>query len=126
VSSDLVRRLYETIAAADIPGFTAVLAPDVEWRVPGSHDLAGTSKGIAALLTHLAEVARRTGGQVNVHIDEIITGERHTVALVDVDMSVDGQTVHDSQVHVFEVRDDRITSVREYHGDERAFDELFK
>jgi ketosteroid isomerase-like protein len=46
--------------------------------------------------------------------------------VVDVEMTVDGCTVRDHQVHLFVIRDGRIASVREYHGDDRAFDELFK
>jgi ketosteroid isomerase-like protein len=125
VSADVVRAMYDAVGRADIAAFTAVLDPDVQWTVPGRHELAGTFTGVPALLTHLAEVAQRTGGQVRVEVDEILEGERHTLAVVDVEMAVDGQTVHDRQVHLFELDAERITSVREFHGDEKSFDDLF-
>lgn len=125
MSADVVRAMYDAVGRADIAAFTAVLDPDVQWTVPGRHELAGTFTGVPALLTHLAEVAQRTGGQVKVEVDEILEGERHTLAVVDVEMAVDGQTVHDRQVHLFELDAERITSVREFHGDEKSFDDLF-
>jgi len=117
--------MYDAIGRADIPAFTALLDPDIEWKVPGHHYLAGTFKGVPALLTHLAEVAQRTGGHVRVEVVDVLEGDAHIATVVEVDMSVDGQKVHDRQVHLFDLRDGRITAVREYHGDERAFDNLF-
>ena len=60
-----------------------------------------------------------------VALEEVVGGEAYTTAIVDVQMIVDGHPVDDHQVHLFKLRDGRIASVREYHGDERAFDALF-
>jgi len=125
VTEEVVRQMYDAIAVADMQTFIGLLHPDVEWTVPGHHVLAGTTTGVPELLAHLAEVVQRTGGQVQIAVEEITAGERFTTAIVNVQMTVDGQTVDDRQVHVFEVRDNRIVSVREYHSDQRAFDLLF-
>jgi ketosteroid isomerase-like protein len=122
---EVVRQMYDALAALDLNAFTALLDPDVTWTVPGTHSLAGTTSGVPELLAHLAEVAQRTGGQVRVDVKEVVDGDRYTVAVVAVDMTVDGTSVHDHQVHLFEIRHGRIASVREYHGDERASDALF-
>jgi len=124
--ANIVRAMYDALAAADIPTFVALLDPEVEWTVPGRHTLAGTTVGVPALLAHLAEVAQRTAGQVSVEVKDVLSGATYATAVVDVEMTVDGRTVEDHQVHLFGFRDGRIASVREYHGDERAFDELFK
>ena len=117
--------MYDALADADVQTFTGLLDPDIEWTVPGRHSLAGTTVGIPSLLAHLAEVVQRTGGPVSVDVKDIQEGGSYTTAVVDVQMNADGRTVHDRQVHLFELRDHHIVSVREYHGDERAFDELF-
>jgi hypothetical protein len=117
--------MYDALAALDLNAFTALLDPDVSWTVPGRHTLAGTTVGVPALLGHLAEVAQHTGGRVRLDVKEVLDGERYIVAVVEVDMTVDGTSVHDHQVHLFEIRDGRVAAVREYHGDERAFDALF-
>jgi ketosteroid isomerase-like protein len=117
--------MYEALATADVEEFCALLDADIEWTVPGRHTLAGTTVGVPALLAHLAEVARRTGGHVSVEVNDVAVGQSYTTAVVDVTMTVDGETVRDRQVHLFEFRDGRVASVREYHGDERAFDALF-
>jgi len=124
--ADVVRAMYDALAAADIPTFVSLLDPDVQWTVPGRHTLAGTTVGVPALLAHLAEVAQRTAGQVSVDVKDVLAGASYTIAVVDVEMTVDGRSVQDHQVHLFGFRDGRIASVREYHGDEHAFDELFK
>ena len=125
MNDDVVRAMYDAIAGADIPAFTALLDADVRWTVPGNHALAGTFEGVPALLAHLAEVFQATGGHVVVDVRDVVSGDHFTVAVVDVRMTVDGVTVDDSQVHLFEVSNGRITSVREYHGDEAAFARLF-
>ena len=33
--------MYDVLVSADVHAFTALLDPDIEWTVPGSHDLAG-------------------------------------------------------------------------------------
>ena len=118
--------MYEAVVSADVNSFVALLDPEVTWTVPGSHSLAGTTIGVPELLTHLAEVAQRTGGDVRVDVQEVLDGTRYTVAVVDVTMMVDGASVEDHQVHLFEVRDGHIVSAREYHGNERAFEKLFR
>jgi ketosteroid isomerase-like protein len=60
-----------------------------------------------------------------VDIVEILEGHGHVAAVAEVEMAVDGQTVKDRQVHLFDLRDGRIISVHEYHGDEHAFERLF-
>jgi ketosteroid isomerase-like protein len=57
-------------------------------------------------------------------VEEIVGGERYTLAVVHVALTVDDRTVDDRQVHLFELRDGRIIAVREYHGNEQAMKEL--
>src|SRR4051794_37609644 len=121
----VVRQMYDALFSADVKGFTAVLDPDIKWTGPGSHQLSGAFTGVPALLAHLAEVAQRTGGQVRLDVIDVLEGDDLAAAIVDVDMSFDGQTVHDRQVHLFELRSDRIASVREYHGDVGSFERIF-
>jgi uncharacterized protein len=121
---DVVRRMYDALADGDIEGFVALLDPEVAWTVPGRHDLAGTFTGLPNVLAHLAEVFQRTGGQIVVAVGEVVAGERCTMAIVDVQLTVDRRTVDDRQVHLFELRDGRISLVREYHGDEPAMERL--
>jgi uncharacterized protein len=45
----LVREIYEAIAARDIPGFLGRLAPDVEWSSPESLPWGGTHRGPEAV-----------------------------------------------------------------------------
>jgi ketosteroid isomerase-like protein len=124
LNGDVVRQMYEALGRGDIETFVGVLDPNVAWTVPGRHHLAGTFTGVPALLTHLAEVAQRTEGKIAVSVVEVVSGDGHTVAVVDVALSVDCRTVKDRQVHLFALRDGRITSVREYHGDEAAMHDL--
>jgi ketosteroid isomerase-like protein len=123
--ADVVRAMYDALDDADVQTFTGLLDPDIEWTVPGRHALAGTTIGVPSLLAHLADVVQRTAGQVSVDVKDILEGASYTVAVVGVEMAVDGRTVRDHQVHLFELRDQHVVSVREYHGDERAFDDLF-
>ncbi len=126
MSADIVRQLYDAIGQGHVEAFIAVLDPDVVWTVPGQHHLAGTFTGVPALLAHLAEVVQRTEGKIVIDVVEVIAGDRRAVAVVDVELTVDGGSVQDRQVHLFELGDGRITSVREYHGDEQAMQNLLR
>ncbi len=126
MNGDVVRQMYDAIGRGDIETFVGVLDPGVTWTVPGQHHLAGTFTGGPALLAHLAEVAQRTEGKIAVAVVEVFAGDGRVVAIVDVELSVDGRTVQDRQVHLFELRDGRITSVREYHGNEVAMQDLLE
>ena len=126
MSADIVRRLYDAIGQGHVEAFIAMLDPDVVWTVPGRHDLAGTFTGVPALLAHLAEVVQRTEGKIVIDVVEVIAADRRAVAVVDVELTVDGRSVQDRQVHLFELGDGRITSVREYHGDEQAMQDLLR
>ena len=120
----VTRRLYEALSAADMAAFVALLDPSVTWTVPGRHSLAGTSRGLDAVLAHLGEVAQRTGGRIRLDLVEVLAGEAQAAAVVDVEISMDGRTAQDRQVHVIEVRNGRVVSLREYHGDEAAMQSL--
>jgi len=122
----VVRQMYDALFSADVKTFMALLDPEIEWTVPGSHYLAGTFTGVPAVLAHLAEVAQRTGGQVRLSVVDVLEGDGLFAAIADVDMSFDDQSVHDRQVHLFELRDGRIASVREYHGDAGSFERIFR
>jgi ketosteroid isomerase-like protein len=113
-------RLYDALADADMATFVALLDPAVSWTVPGRHSLAGTWRGLEAVLAHLAEVAQRTGGRIRLDLVDVLAGDVHAAAVVDVEISIDGRTATDRQVHVIEVRAGRVVSLREYHGDEAA------
>ena len=126
MSADIVRRLYDAIGQGQVEAFIAMLDPDVVWTVPGQHHLAGTFTGVPALLAHLAEVVQRTEGKIVIDVVEVIAGDRRAVAVVDVELTVDGRSVQDRQVHLFELGDGRITLVREYHGDEQAMQDLLR
>jgi ketosteroid isomerase-like protein len=124
IAADTVRELYAALGRGDVAGFLALLDPSVIWTVPGRHSLAGTWTGVESVMGHLAEVAQRTGGQIALDVVEVLSGGSRAAALVDVSLSIDGRTAQDRQVHLVEVRDGLVVSLREYHGDEEAMARL--
>ena len=53
-NTDVARKLWSAIAAADTDQINDVLAPDVNWRVCGTHRLAGEYRGVHGVLDYLA------------------------------------------------------------------------
>ena len=50
----VAKRFWLATAAGDAEGLASVLAPDVEWRVPGEHPLSGNFASRAEMIDQIA------------------------------------------------------------------------
>jgi ketosteroid isomerase-like protein len=54
----VVERFFAAYAARDVGAVRAALAPDVVWRIPGHHPLAGPKHGVDEVLAFFDQLAR--------------------------------------------------------------------
>jgi uncharacterized protein len=57
-----IARFFTAYAANDRNAISTVLAPDIEWTIPGHHPLSGTKYGVDEVLSFFEQLAR-TGFQ---------------------------------------------------------------
>lgn len=120
----LVQKMYECFGKGDLATIRQELfTPDMVWRVPGRHPLAGTLRGIDEFLAFLGELGK-TGVKVEpIRIDawgdDMVVEVHHgygEVAGVKLDVY---PSCH------FRIKNGRIADVQEYQSDQYAVDNFF-
>ena len=113
----VVRRGYEAFNSGDIETLKGLFAPDAVYRVGGSGGLAGVKQGQEEILAYLGELFSQSGGTVKVELQDLIAGERHTVALQSAQAQRNGQSLEQQGALVFTLRDGKVTEVNEFQED---------
>lgn len=119
----LVRRMFEVYTAHDFDTLrNEILAPDIIWRVPGHHPLAGPKRGADELIAYFAQLA------VAGFTPEVVTVLADDEHVVDVHRgrgSVGEESVDMLWVLVYRIVDGRIAEVDNFAGDQHAADAFF-
>jgi ketosteroid isomerase-like protein len=55
---EIINAFFTAYAARDIPSIREVLAPDIVWRIPGHHPLAGEKRGIEEVVAFFDQLGR--------------------------------------------------------------------
>ena len=118
-NAGLVRRLFEAFDRRDITTITEVIADDAVWHFPGERGaLAGEHRGRAAILRFLATVGVLTAGTFHLELLDITASNDRAVALfTGTGSRPDGRTLENPTALVINVRDGRISEVREFVWD---------
>jgi uncharacterized protein len=55
---EAVSRFFSAYAANDVEGMSSVLAPDIEWTIPGHHPLSGTKHGLNEVVSFFDQLGK--------------------------------------------------------------------
>ena len=55
---EAINRFFSAYAANDVTAMSAVLAPDIEWTIPGHHPLSGTKHGVDEVLSFFGQLGK--------------------------------------------------------------------
>lgn len=116
-NTELVRRGYEAFSAGDLATLGEMFADDAVWHASGNGVLSGAKQGRDAILEYFGELGARSDGNLKVTVQEIIGGEKHTVALQHNHAESGGKTLDVVGAIAFQVRDGKITEGREFFDD---------
>jgi ketosteroid isomerase-like protein len=122
----LVRRGYAAFNTGDIDTLMTLFSTDVVQHVPGHARLAGTYKGIEAVLGYYGKLQEMTGGTfradlVDVHGD----GSGHVCATHQISATRDGAKRVTRGSIVFTLVGDKVTDLLELHADLPGDDAFF-
>ena len=57
-NTDLVHRFFAAYATNDLPTIEAILAPTIQWHIPGHHPLSGIKTGVDEVLAYLKQLGK--------------------------------------------------------------------
>jgi hypothetical protein len=104
-----------------------VLAPEIQWTIPGQNRIAGTYRGIDEVFGYFARRRDLAGGTFRLHRRDILVGETNRIAaLTDGTATIHGVDRRWSTVGLYDVDDhDRIGACWLLALDQHAFDEIW-
>ncbi|WP_427018871.1 nuclear transport factor 2 family protein [Pseudarthrobacter sp. P1] len=111
---ELVRRGYEAFIAGDLATLGELFTDDAVWHVAGGGVLSGAKEGRDAILAYFGELGTRSGGSLNVALDEVFGGETRVVALQHNHAENNGKTLDTDGALAFKVSNGKITEGREF------------
>ncbi|MGH7575770.1 MAG: nuclear transport factor 2 family protein [Longimicrobiales bacterium] len=119
----LVKRMFDVYSAHDFDTLRAeIFAPDVVWRVPGHHPLAGPKRGADELIAYFAQLA------IAGFAPEVVAVVANDDYVIDVHRgrgSVGDDAVDMLWVLLYKIVDGRIAEVDNFAGDQHAADAFF-
>ncbi|MGH8861534.1 MAG: nuclear transport factor 2 family protein, partial [Jatrophihabitantaceae bacterium] len=122
----LVRRGYDAFNSGDMQTLRSILAHDVVQHAPGTSQIAGTYKGIDAVLGMYGKLAELTDGNFRADLIDVFgDGQGHVTALHQVTATRNGVTRVSRGTIVFTFLGDRATDLLEMHADLPGDDAFF-
>lgn len=115
---ELIRQGYAAFNAGDLGTLRELFARDVTQHVPGTTSLAGTYKGVDAVLGYYGKLAEMTDGTfradlVDVHSD----GQGHVLAVNQISATRGGERRVSRGSILFTFLGNKVTDLLELHGD---------
>lgn len=121
----LLRRGFDAFGRGDMETVKEVLSPEAIWHVPGRSAVAGTVRGIDAILAHFMQLFQASGFSLRQEVHDVVAGEAHTVALIHEHAEREGAVLDIDEVLVAHITDGRVAEAWVVPGDQYAFDEFF-
>jgi ketosteroid isomerase-like protein len=121
----IIRKAYDDFAHANIPAVFGAFDPNITWHVPGHSPLSGDHTGddqIGGFFQRTIELSR---GAFNIDVHNVLEDGDLVVALVTVNAQRNSVYASFPEVHVWRVKDGKISEFREYQGDEQREDRFW-
>jgi ketosteroid isomerase-like protein len=104
----------------------ALLAPGVEWHVPGANAIAGDYRGIEEVMAYFARRRDHVARTFRMHPGDVLVGDGDRVAvLTDGTATISGREERWSTVGLYRISGGRIAACRLLALDQAAFDRIW-
>jgi uncharacterized protein len=121
----IIRKGYQDFAKGDIPAVFAVFDPAITWHVPGHSPLSGDFTGHEQVGAFLKRTMELSGGAFSIDVHHVLADGDLVVALTTVNARRNGEAASFPEVHVWRLKSGKVTSFREYQGDEQREDRFW-
>jgi|SRR3990172_6047697 len=120
---ELVRRGYAAFGSGDMDTLRELIAADVVWHSGGHNPLSGDFEGLDATLGLFARFFEVTGGDMSQELHAVLADDEHAVALLKQHIGrPDGRSYDGNEVHVFHLKDGKVTEFWGFGSDQAASD----
>ena len=116
---------YEAFATGDMATVGDLLADDIVWHSGVNNILTGDYEGKEAVFNYFARLMQETGGTFKNEIHDMLANDDHGVALVTFSATRGDKSLEGSIVHVFHMRDEKMTEFWAISEDQAQFDEFW-
>ena len=116
---------YEAFARGDLGAVSELLSDDIVWHSGGNNILTGDYEGKEAVLGFFGALMQESGGTFSNDIHDMLANDDHGVALVTASATRGDKSFEGNVVHVFHMRDDKMTEFWAFNEDQNLFDEFW-
>jgi len=121
----LIKRAYDAFARGDTLGAVAAFSEDILWHVPGRGPLSRDYRGPDEVLGFFGHFMELSGGTFRLQVDDVLAKGDQVVVLCTESAERAGRSWTSPQVHVWTVKNGKVTSFSEYCGDQQSEDEFW-
>ena len=125
LNSVIVRKAYEDFTQGNIPSVFAVFDAGITWHVPGHSPLSGDYTGHDQVGGFFHRTMELSGGAFSIDVHNVLAEDDLVVALVTVNAERNGVSASFPEIHVWQMKDGKVTDFREYQGDEQREDRFW-
>ena len=126
---ELIERLHAAQGAFYAGGpeapLRALLTDDIVWTVPGDNAIAGTYRGIEAVMAYFARRRDLAQRSFRMHPGEVLVGTEHVAVLTDGTATIGGREHRWSTVGLYRLREDRVAGCWLLPIDPTGFDAIW-
>jgi ketosteroid isomerase-like protein len=120
-----LRKGYEAFAKRDMATLRDIFSQDVVWHHAGTSPISGEYRGRDAVFAFFARLAELSGGTFRIELHDVLGNDEHGVALSRETASRQGKQLDSLGVHVYHVRDGKITEAWSVMQDQRRYDDFW-
>lgn len=121
----IIRKGYEDFAQGNIPAVFAVFDPKITWHVPGHGPLSGDYRGHAAIGDFFRRTMELSRGTFRMDVNNVLADDDVVVVLVTINAQRNGISASFPEVHVWRIKNGKVTEFCEYQGDEQREDRFW-
>lgn len=118
----IIKRYYEAYSRGDLATVRSIFAPDITWKIPGHHPLAGTKKGVDEVFAFFEQLAR-----ANFRAEVLFLGGNDSY-VVDVHRgwsNTGRDDIDELWTLVFRIQNERIVEAVNFPGNQHTADAFF-
>lgn len=116
---------YAAFAAGDMATVSDLFADDIVWHNGGNNILTGDYEGKEAVLGFFGRLVQETGGNFKNEIHDMLANDDHGVALVHASATRGDKSLEGNTVHIFHMRDGKMTEFWAFPEDQGVVDEFW-
>jgi uncharacterized protein len=115
----IIRKAYQNFAQRNISSVFEAFDASIVWHVPGHSPLSGDYIGNDQIGAFFQRTMELSGGAFTIDVRNVLAEHDVVVVLVVVNATRNGVSASFPEVHIWRMRNGKVTEFCEYQGDEQ-------